>query len=72
MNEVNISKKKINIDFLDELGLFIEEKPVFTKKKNSVALPSAVISWLKIFSARFLKDAFKLETSPFGSLKELV
>jgi hypothetical protein len=27
-----ISKKKI-IDLLDELGLFIEEKPVFTKKK---------------------------------------
>jgi hypothetical protein len=26
-----ISKKKI-IDFLDELGLFIEEKPIFTKK----------------------------------------
>jgi hypothetical protein len=38
-----ISKKKIFIDFLDELGLFIEEKPIFTKKKNfSVALPSAV------------------------------
>jgi hypothetical protein len=26
-----ISKKKI-IDFLDELGLFIEEKPIVTKK----------------------------------------
>jgi hypothetical protein len=36
-----ISKKKI-IDFLDELGLFIEEKPIL-KKKNSVTcrLPSA-------------------------------
>jgi hypothetical protein len=27
---------------------------------------------MKILSARFLKDAFKLETSAFGSLKELV
>jgi hypothetical protein len=35
-----ISKKKI-IDCLDEFGLFILEKTVFTKKK-SVALPSAV------------------------------
>jgi hypothetical protein len=30
--------KKI-IGFLDELGVFIEEKLIFTKKKNSVALP---------------------------------
>jgi hypothetical protein len=28
-----ISKKKNFIDFLDELGLFIEEKPICTKKK---------------------------------------
>jgi hypothetical protein len=28
------------IDFLDELGLFVGEKPNFTKK-NFVALPSA-------------------------------
>jgi hypothetical protein len=38
MNEFNIKycdfKKHFFIDFLDELGLFIEEKPVFTKKKN--------------------------------------
>jgi hypothetical protein len=27
-----ISKKKNLIDFLDEIGLFIEEKPVLTKK----------------------------------------
>jgi hypothetical protein len=40
MNEVNIkytdfviSKKIFFIDFLDELGLFIKEKPIFTKKK---------------------------------------
>jgi hypothetical protein len=36
------------IDFLDELELFIEEKPIFTK--ISAGLPSAVavcvISWL--------------------------
>jgi hypothetical protein len=52
---------------------FIEEEPVFTKKIY-VTLPSTVISWVPkwILSARFLKDAFKLETSPFGSLKELV
>jgi hypothetical protein len=73
-----ISKKKNFIDFLDDLGLFIEEKLVFTKKK-SVALPSAfavcrdfMAVHRKILSARFLKDAFKLETSPSGSLKELV
>jgi hypothetical protein len=74
-----ISKKKFFIDFLDELGLFIEEKPVLTKKKKSVTLPSAVAVCRdfmavhrKILSARFLKDAIKLETSPSGSLKELV
>jgi hypothetical protein len=81
MNEVSIDlviSKKKNINFLDELGLFIGEKPIFTKK-NSVALPSAVAVCrafmavhMKILYARFLKDAFKLETSPFGSLKELV
>jgi hypothetical protein len=38
--------KKKNIDFLDELGLFIEEKLIFTKKKISIALPSGTISWL--------------------------
>jgi hypothetical protein len=59
-----ISKKKFFIDFLDELGLFIGEKPIFTKKKfpslcrlpsavcrlpSAVCrLPSAVNSWLSI------------------------
>jgi hypothetical protein len=39
MNEVNIKywfrnfQKKVFIDFLDDLGLFIEEKPICTKKK---------------------------------------
>jgi hypothetical protein len=39
MNGVNMKywfrdfQKKKFIDFMDELGLFIEEKPVFTKKK---------------------------------------
>jgi hypothetical protein len=39
-----ISKKIFFIDFLDELGLFIEELPVFTKKKfpSLCRLPSAV------------------------------
>jgi hypothetical protein len=50
MNDLVISKKKFFIDFLDELGLFIEEKPVFTKKKIlslcRLPSPSAVISWL--------------------------
>jgi hypothetical protein len=27
---------------------------------------------MSILSARFFKDPFKLDTSPFGSLKELV
>jgi hypothetical protein len=74
-----ISKKNFFIDFLDELGLFIDEKPVYTKKKipSLCRLPSAVCRdfmavQMKILSARFLKDAFKLETSPSGSLKELV
>jgi hypothetical protein len=39
-----ISKKNFFIDFLDELGLFIGEKQVFTKKKfpSLCRLPSAV------------------------------
>jgi hypothetical protein len=42
MNEVNMKvviSKFFFIDFLDELGLFIGEKTVSTKKKISVALP---------------------------------
>jgi hypothetical protein len=52
MNEVNIKywfrnfPKNFFIDFLDELGLFIEEKPICTKKKIPspavCRLPSAV------------------------------
>jgi hypothetical protein len=34
-----ISTQIFFIDFLEELALFIEEKPIFTKKK-SIALPS--------------------------------
>jgi hypothetical protein len=63
MNEVNIKywfrdfhKKKI-IDFLDDLGLFIEEKPIFTKKRISVTLPSAVISWL--LNENFVRPIFE-------------
>jgi hypothetical protein len=62
------------------LGLFIGEKLIFTKKKIPLnfRLPSRAAAiccafmavHMKILSARFLKDAFKLETSPFGSLKE--
>jgi hypothetical protein len=80
MNEVNVKywfsdlKKNFFIDFLDELGLFIEEKPIFTKKKfPSLCRRRDFMAFhMKILSARFLKDAFKLETSPFGSLEELV
>jgi hypothetical protein len=62
------------IDFLDELGLFIGEKPIFTKKKfrRSAVCRDFMAVQMKILSARFLKNALKLETSPFGSLKELV
>jgi hypothetical protein len=70
-----ISKKKFFIDFLDELGLFIEEEHVFKKKKifrRSAVCRNFMAVHRKILSARFLKDAFKLETSPSGSLKELV
>jgi rRNA-processing protein FCF1 len=69
-----IAKTNLFIDFLDELRL-LSKKNRFLGQKISVALPSAV--WrnfmavqMKILSALFLKDAFKLETSPFGSLKE--
>jgi hypothetical protein len=66
-----ISKKK---KFLDELGLFIEEKLIFTKKnfRRSAVCRDFMAVHMKFFSAQFLKDAFKFETSPFGSLKELV
>jgi hypothetical protein len=63
-----ISKKKVFIDFLDELELFIGEKQVFTKKK----VRHSAVSQMRILSARFLKDLFKIDTSPFGSLKKLV
>jgi hypothetical protein len=87
LNEVNIKyrfsdfKKKFFIDFLDELGLFIEKKSGFYEKKISVALLSAVAVTVcrdfmavhrKILSARYLKVAFKLETFLFGSEKKLV
>jgi hypothetical protein len=70
MNEVNM----IFIDFLDELGLFIGEKSVFTKKNfhRSAVCRDFMAVHRNILSARFLKDAFKLGTSPSGSLKELV
>jgi hypothetical protein len=59
---------------MDELGLFIGEKHIFTKKKirRSAVCRDSMAVHMKILSARFLKDAVKLETSPFGSLKELV
>jgi hypothetical protein len=67
-------QKKFFIDFLDELGLFIGEKQVFTKKKFrcSAVCRDFMAVHRKILSEQFLKDAFKLETYPSGSLKELV
>jgi hypothetical protein len=65
-----ISKKNFFIDFLGDVGLFIG-KTRFLRKKKSVALPSAICrdfmdAKMKILSDRFLKDAFKLDTSPWG------
>jgi hypothetical protein len=57
---------------MDELGRFIGEKPIFTKKQNPSLCRDFMAVRMKNLSARFLKDAFKLETSPFGSMKELV
>jgi hypothetical protein len=66
-------KKKKIIDFLDELGLFIGEKPIFTKKKfrRSAAvcgLPSAVISWLSIWNVcpQIFERCFQLSTGLTG------
>jgi hypothetical protein len=57
-----ISKNFFFIDFLGELGLFIEENPIFTIKKVSVTLLAVcrdiMAVQMKILSARFLKDAF--------------
>jgi hypothetical protein len=60
MNEVNMnywfSDLKKNIDFLDELGLFIGEKQIFTKKKIPSLCRDFMAVHMKILSARFLKD----------------
>jgi hypothetical protein len=68
-----ISKKKFVIDFLDELELFIGEKQVFTKKKvrHSAVCREFMAVQMRILSARIFNDPFKLDTSHFGSLKEL-
>jgi hypothetical protein len=64
------SKKNFFIDFLDELELFIGEKQVFTKKKSpSLCRLPREFKAVQILSAQF---PFKLDTSPFGSQKELV
>jgi hypothetical protein len=74
-----ISKKK-NYRFSERIRTFYrKEKPIFTKKKfPPLCQPSAAVLrdfmavQMEFLSARLLKDAFKLETSTFGSLKELV
>jgi hypothetical protein len=85
MNGVNMKyrfrvfQKKFFYRFSGRIRTFYRRKTGFYEKKVSVALPSAVAVCrdfmavqMKILSARFLKDAFKLETSTSGSLKELV
>jgi hypothetical protein len=69
-----IPKKIFFIDFLDELELFIGEKQVFTKKKvrHSAVCREFMAVQMRILSGGFLIDPFKLDTSSFGSLKELV
>jgi hypothetical protein len=52
---------------------FLSEKNRFLRKKNfrrSAVCRDFMAVHMKILSARFLKDAFKLVTSPSGSLKE--
>jgi hypothetical protein len=78
MNEVKIrsidfviSKNKFFIDFLDELELFIREKQFLRKKIPSLCRIFMAVQ-MRILSARFLKDPFKLDTSLFGSLKVFV
>jgi hypothetical protein len=80
VNEVNIKYWFRDFQFFfnrfsGRIRTFHRRKTDFYENKISVALSYAVISWLskwKNLSARFLKDVFKLETSPFRSLKELV
>jgi hypothetical protein len=79
MNDVTdfVISKKRNLSIFWTNWDFLSGKYLFLLKKNSVALTSAVCRdfmavQMKILSVRFLKYAFKLETSPFGSLKELV
>jgi hypothetical protein len=72
MNEVNIKywfryfQKKF-IDFLDELWLFIEEKPICTKNnlRHSAVYPEK-------FGSPLLPFPFNLETSPFELVNDLV
>jgi hypothetical protein len=62
-----ISKKKKFIDSLDELKKLKKLK----KFRRSAVCRDFMAVHMKILSARFLKDAFKLETSPSESLKAL-
>jgi hypothetical protein len=77
MNEVsikywfrNFQKKKFFIEnFINELGLFIEEKPIFMKNKCP-PLHSAVCP--EKFGSPLLPFSFNLETSPFDLVNDLV
>jgi hypothetical protein len=49
-------QKKI-IDFLDELGLFIEEKPIFTKKKNLSLC--CLLAFMAVHMKNFVRPIFE-------------
>jgi hypothetical protein len=66
-------QKKFFYWFSGRIRTFIGEKQVFTKKKVRHAVCREFMAvQMRILSGGFLKDLFKLDTSPFGSLKELV
>jgi hypothetical protein len=57
--------------FSGRIWTFYRIKTDFYEKKIALCRDFMAVH-MKILSGRFLKDAFKLETSPFGSLKDLV
>jgi hypothetical protein len=70
-----ISNKKKFVDYLDELGLFIEENPIFTKKKFRRSAVCCLARFHGCPNKNFLCTIFERcfqVSSPFRSLKELV
>jgi hypothetical protein len=66
-NQKSLQFSRFFIDFLNELRLFIEEKPICTKKKfrHSAVCPEK-------FGSPLLPFPFNLETFPFGLVNDLV